>query len=173
MTVIVGIANGTNVYIGGDRGVSDDETILSLYRPKVHINNGWLFGYSGSLGIGQLMELIDMPEVDKDTDVYKVLRTDVVTHMRNAIDLYSVSNAETASDFLVGINGRLFEMNTADWSVAEIEETSIGSGSSYALGSLYTTKEFPAGPEYRINLAIESAIRYSPSCQGGVDVLYT
>lgn len=173
MTVIVGIANKDKVYIGGDRGVSDDETILSLCRPKVHINNGWLFGYSGSLGIGQLMEIIDMPEVDKDTDVYKVLRTDVVSNMRNAIDLYSVSNAETASDFLVGISGRLFEMNTTDWSVAEIEETSIGSGSSYALGSLYTTKDFPATPEFRINMAIEAAIKYSPSCQGWVDVLYT
>ena len=171
MTVIVGITNGTNVYIGGDRGVSDDETILSLSRPKVHINNGWVFGYSGSLGIGQLMEFIDMPDAGEDP--YKTLRMDVVSSMRNAIDLYGVSNAETTSEFIIGTQGRLFEMNTVDWSVAEVNETALGSGSPLALGSLYTTKDFPATPEFRINLAIESAIKYSPSCQGGIDILST
>lgn len=169
MTVIVGITNGTNVYIGGDRGVSDDEVILSLSRPKVYINNEWLFAYSGSLGVGQLMELIDMPDAGEDP--YRTLRMDVVSHMRSAIDLYGVSNAETTSEFIIGTQGRLFEFNTNDWSVAEVEETSIGSGSPFALGSLYTTKDFPATPEFRINLAIESAIKYSPSCQGGIDIL--
>ena len=169
MTVIVGIADNDNVYIGGDRGVSDDVSILSLSRPKVHINNGWVFGYSGSLGVGQLMELIDMPEAGEDP--YKTLRMDVVSHMRSAIDLYSVSNAETASEFLIGTQGRLFEMNTADWSVAEVNETALGSGGPFALGSLFTTKDFPATPEYRIEMALCAAITCSPSCQGGIDIL--
>jgi hypothetical protein len=169
MTVIVGITNGTNVYIGGDRGVSDDETILSLSRPKVHINNNWVFGYSGSLGIGQLMEFIDMPDAGEDP--YKTLRMDVVSHMRSAIDLYSVSNAETASEFIIGTQGRLFEMNTTDWSVAEVNETALGSGSPFALGSLDTTKDFPATPEWRIEMALCAAITCSPSCQGGIDIL--
>lgn len=169
MTVIVGITDGTTVYIGGDRGVSDEDTIISLSRPKVHINNGWLFGYSGSLGIGQLMEFIDMPDAGEDP--YKTLRMDVVTHMRNAIDLYSVSNAENTSEFIIGTQGRLFEMNTVDWSVAEVNETALGSGSQLALGSLHTTKDFPATHEFRINMAIDAAITYSPSCQGWVDIL--
>lgn len=169
MTVVVGIVKDDKVYIGGDRGVSDDQVILSLSRPKVHINNGWLFGYSGSLGIGQLMEIIDMPDAGEDP--YKTLRMDVVSHMRSAIDLYGVSNAETASDFLIGTQGRLFELNTTDWSVAEVNESALGSGSAFAFGSLYTTKDFPASAEYRINMAIEAAITYSPTCQGGVDVL--
>jgi 20S proteasome alpha/beta subunit len=171
MTIIVGITDGTTVYIGADRGVSDDMSILSLSRPKVHINNGWVFGYSGSLGVGQLMELIDMPEVDKDTDVYKVLRTDVVSHMRSAIDLYSSVDPEHTSEFLIGTQGRLFEMNTADWSVAEVNETALGSGSPFALGSLFTTKDFPATPEYRIEMALCAAITCSPSCQGGIDII--
>jgi hypothetical protein len=169
MTIIVGITDGTKVYIGADRGVSDDMTILSLSRPKVHINNGWLFGYSGSLGVGQLMELIDMPDAGEDP--YKTLRTDVVSHMRNAIDLYSMSNAETASEFIIGTQGRLFEMNTADWSVAEVNETALGSGGPFALGSLFTTKDFPATPEYRIEMALCAAITCSPSCQGGIDII--
>ena len=170
MTIIVGITDGTKVYIGGDRGASDGVTILSLSRPKVYINNNWIFGYAGSLGVGQLMEIIDMPDAGEDP--YKTLRTDVVTHMRNAIDLYGNSDPEHTSDFIIGTQGRLFELNTADWSVAEVIETSIGSGNELALGSLYTTKMFSAAtPEFRINLALESAIYYSPTCQGEVDIL--
>lgn len=169
MTVIVGITDGTTVYIGGDRGVSDDVSILSLSRPKVHINNGWLFGYSGSLGIGQLMEIIDMPDAGEDP--YKTLRTDVVSHMRSAIYLYGSNDPEHTSDFIIGTQGRLFELSTADWSVAEVNETALGSGSAFAFGSLYTTKDFPASAEYRINMALEAAITCSPTCQGGIDIL--
>ena len=169
MTVIVGITDGTTVYIGGDRGVSDDVSILSLSRPKVHINNGWVFGYSGSLGVGQLMEIIDMPDAGEDP--YKTLRTDVVSHMRSAIDLYGSNDPEHTSDFIIGTQGRLFELSTADWSVAEVNETALGSGSPFALGSLHTTKDFPATHEFRINMAIDAAITYSPSCQGWVDIL--
>jgi hypothetical protein len=169
MTVVVGITNGTNVYIGGDRGVSDDMTILSLSRPKVHINNDWVFGYSGSLGIGQLMELIDLPDAGENP--YKTLRMDVVSHIRSAIDLYSVNNNDNTSEFLIGTQGRLFEMNTADWSVAEVNESAIGSGGPFALGSLDTTKDFPATPEWRIEMALCAAITCSPSCQGGIDII--
>lgn len=169
MTVIVGITDGTTVYIGGDRGVSDDVSILSLSRPKVHINSGWVFGYSGSLGVGQLMEIIDMPDAGEDP--YKTLRTDVVSHMRSAIDLYGSHDPEHTSDFIIGTQGRLFELSTADWSVAEVNETALGSGSPFALGSLHTTKDFPASPEFRLEMALNAAITCSPTCQGGIDIL--
>ena len=119
MTCIVGIANNDNVYIGGERGASDDMSVVSLSRPKVSINNNWVFGYAGSLGVGQLMEIIDMPDAGEDP--YKTLRTEVVTHMRNAIELYGNADPDCASDFLIGTQGRLFELNTTDWSVAEIK----------------------------------------------------
>ena len=35
MTCIVGISDGSNVYIGGERGSSDGTSILPLTRPKV------------------------------------------------------------------------------------------------------------------------------------------
>ena len=171
MTVIVGITNGTNIYIGGDRGASDDVSIVSLCRPKVSINNNWIFGYSGSLGVGQLMEVIDIPSIKKSQDVYMVLRTEVVTHMRNAIDLYGNADPEYSADFIIGTHGRLFELSTIDWSVAEVKETAIGSGNSFALGSLYTSIGMRLSPEDRIRLALNAAITYSPTCQGGIDII--
>jgi 20S proteasome alpha/beta subunit len=169
MTIIVGIADKGNVYIGSDRGVSDDMSIVSLSRPKVHINNDWAFGYSGSLGVGQLMEIIDMPDSGKDP--YKTLRTDVVSHMRNAIDLYGNNNSEYSADFIIGAQGRLFELSTADWSVAEVNETALGSGGPFALGSLYTSMGMRLHPEDRIKMALNAAITCSPTCQGGIDII--
>lgn len=171
MTVIVGITNGTDVYIGGDRGASDDVSIVSMYRPKVHVNNDWAFGYAGSLGVGQLMEIIDIPSIKKNQDPYKILRTDVVSHMRNAIDLYGNSDPEYSADFIIGTQGRLFEFSTIDWSVAEVRETAIGSGNAFALGSLYTSIGMRLHPEDRIRMALNAAITYSPTCQGGMDII--
>ena len=63
----------------------------------------------------------------------------------------------------------MFEFNTGDWGVAEITECSIGSGGNFALGSLYTSID--SDPMDRIELALEAAIAYSPTCQGPIDIL--
>jgi len=54
MTCIVGISDGSNVYIGGERGSSDGTSILPLTRPKVKRCGDYLIGYAGSQGIGEL-----------------------------------------------------------------------------------------------------------------------
>lgn len=167
MTVIVGISTGKNVYMGADRGASDDDTIISLSRPKISIRDGWIFGYSSSLGTGQLLEMIDLPI--PNNDIYRLIRTDMVSSLKSAIEDYGSSDSDHAADFLIGANGMLFEFNTTDWSVAEVKETAIGSGGSFALGSLYTSKHLL--PEDRIDLAVHAAIQYSPTCQGPVDIL--
>ena len=70
MTCIVGIVDNGYVYIGGERGASDDNAIISSTRPKVGVRNGWIYGFAGTFGIGQLIECIDLPELDRDQDVY-------------------------------------------------------------------------------------------------------
>lgn len=167
MTVIVGITSGKNIYMGADRGASDEESIVSLSRPKIHIRDGWIFGYSGSLGTGQLLEIIDLP-IPND-DVYRLIRKDIVYELKAAIEDYGNNDSDHTADFLIGANGMLFEFNTSDWSVAEVKESAVGSGGPFALGSLYTSKHPLV--EDRIDLAVQSAINYSPTCQGPIDIL--
>jgi 20S proteasome alpha/beta subunit len=167
MTCIVGIVDKGVIYIGADRGASDEESIISLSRPKIHVRDGWIFGYSGSLGTGQLLEIIDLPIPDKD--VYRLIRKDIVSAMKSAIEDYGNGDSDHASDFLIGADGMLFEFNTSDWSVAEVKETAVGSGGPFALGSLYTSKHLSV--EDRIKTAVESAIQYSPTCQSPIDIL--
>ena len=169
MTCIAGLVDNNVIYIGGDRGVSDDSSILSMLQPKVVIKNDWIYGYAGSLGNGQLFDFIDLPDVKNKDDVYKILRMDVVENYKSILDTHGSSKDDDSTDFIIGCLGRLFEFNTDDWGVAEITEVAIGSGGNFALGSLYST--IGNDPIERIGLAIGAAITYSPTCQGPIDIL--
>lgn len=169
MTCIAGLVDNNIIYIGGDRGVSDDSSILSMLQPKVIIKGDWIYGYAGSLGNGQLFDFIDLPDVKKKDDVYKILRMDVVENYKSILDTHGSSKDDDSTDFIIGCLGRLFEFNTDDWGVAEITEVAIGSGGNFALGSLYST--IGNDPIERIGLAIGAAITYSPTCQGPIDIL--
>lgn len=173
MTCIVGIADGNMVYMAGDRGVSDGDSILSMSRPKIATRGNWVYGYAGNLGKGQLFDLIDLPILEDNDDPYIVLRLDIVSELKKAIE--SFANPESdETDFLVGAKGRLFELSTADWGVIEVKETAIGSGNSYALGSLSTTYNIYSTnitSEMRVRLAVDAALEFSPSCAKPVDYL--
>lgn len=174
MTCIVGVVDDGKVYIGGDRGGSDGSTIVSLAAPKVYIRDEWIFGFAGSIGIGQIMQIINIPLLQEDDDPFLVLRMDVVDAFKSMMDTQGLTIDENSdTDFLIGIRGRLFEFSPADWSVAEVKETAIGSGGNFALGSLYTSfVSMDISPIDRIDLALDAAITYSPTCQGPIDILY-
>lgn len=174
MTCIVGIAANDIVYIGGDRGVSDDNSISAMSRPKVTAKGEWVFGYAGSLGTGQLIEFITLPKLLKNDDPYFIIKTTVVEELRRLYDTHGRDIEDNSTDWLIGCRGRLFELSSSDWSVLEIEESAIGSGGSFAMGSLHTTKQYEvATPIYRINSALQAAIDLSPTCLGPMDIVHT
>jgi ATP-dependent protease HslVU (ClpYQ) peptidase subunit len=171
VTCIVGIVDDGIVYIGGDRGASDGSAIISLDTPKVYIRDEWIFGYAGSLGIGQIMQIINIPLLEEDDDPFIILRMDIVEAFKAMMDAQGITiNEDNNTDILIGCRGRLFEFSPSDWSVAEIKQTAIGSGGNFALGSLHTSID--ADPIDRIGIALGAAITYSPSCQGPIDILY-
>ena len=169
MTCIVGIAKDGIVYIGGERAASDGATLLSLTRPKVKQCGDYLIGFAGSLGIGELAHFIDLPPIGNNIE--KTLRTSFVKKLKDAIELYGNAShlEDNATDWLIGVNGRLFEISSQDWSVCEFNESSIGSGNNIALGSLYTTKNW-TDQERRIRVALSAAVEISPSCSGSIDI---
>lgn len=169
MTCIVAISHEGNVYIGGDRGISDSDVILSMSRPKIGIRGDWIYGYSGDLGIGQLLDVIDLPIVEDTDDPYMLILNELIYTLHERIDRF-IKTDEPQADFLIGCKGRLFELNTESWGIAEVQESSIGSGSQFALGSLYSSID--KDPIDRIGLALGAAITYSPSCQGPMDILF-
>ena len=169
MTCIVGIAKDDVVYIGGERAASDGNIVLSLNRPKVKRCGDYLIGFAGSLGIGELAHYIDLPPIGKNIE--KTLRTSFVKSLKTAVEEYGNAShlEDNATDWLIGVNGRLFEISSQDWGVCEFSESSIGSGNSIALGSLHTSKNWK-DQEKRIRYALEAAVDISPSCLGPIDI---
>ena len=171
VTCIVGIAKDNVVYIGGERAASDGNTLLSLNRPKVKQCGDYLIGFAGSLGIGELAHFIDLPTIGKNIE--KTLRTSFVKSLKNAIEEYGNASHldDNSTDWLIGVQGRLFEISSEDWSVCEFTESAIGSGNNIALGSLHTTRSWK-DQEKRIKYALQAAVDISPSCSDPIDILY-
>jgi 20S proteasome alpha/beta subunit len=171
MTVIVGIAHRGKVYLGGDRGMSDKEFIGSILTPKIHKVGPILMGYSASQGTGQLAHLISYTEPNPN-NIEAWVRMELCDSLQKAAELFKVdiNTEDNGADLLIGVAGRLFEVSTLDWSVSEYDMIATGSGFAYALGSLHSTRDWDS-PRARVREALRASIRYSPSCQGPIDLL--
>ena len=171
MTCIVAISDGENVFMASDRGLSDDDVITSMSAPKIRQNDKYLIGYADSPGTGQLLHWITLPTPPR-RNVEKFMRTTFVTAVRKQLVESGVDLKDSAhASFLIGVSGQLFFVDTEDWQVSECEYMSIGSGSSIAMGSLYTTQTWKSA-EKRAVTAVSAAIELSPSCKGPIDSLY-
>jgi ATP-dependent protease HslVU (ClpYQ) peptidase subunit len=171
MTCIVAISDGSNVYMASERGLSDDDVITAMSAPKIRQNYKYIIGYADSPGTGQLLHWMALPTPPRST-VEKFMRTTWVNAVRKALNDSGVDLKDNAhASFLVGVSGQLFFVDTVDWQVSECEYMAIGSGSSIALGSLYTTATWKS-PEKRAYTAVSAAIELSPSCKGPIDSIY-
>lgn len=173
MTCIVAISDSGHVYMGGERGNSDSMCVVSSTRPKIFDMGQYLIGYAGNSGIGQAICYNFIPPVLKSSKIDEHMIKLFIPALRsffkdNEIDL--PDKEDEHADILVGIKGRVYEISTQDFQCIEYNEVATGSGMLYALGSLHTSKSLPA--KERVHIAIESAITYSPTCQGPIDILY-
>ena len=174
MTVIAALISDGIVYMGGDRGMGDESYITSPLTPKIAHNGSYLIGYANSRGTGQILHYIDLPTPDKK-NLDKFMRTTFVKAIKReyyeyGVDIYDDNKG--AADFLVGVNGRLFEISTNDWMVNEYDDyVATGSGGAFAIASLHTSSNW-TNPERRIEKALECAARFSPTCSYPFDILY-
>jgi ATP-dependent protease HslVU (ClpYQ) peptidase subunit len=170
VTIIVAIADGNKVFMGSDSGSTDKDFIAVSLTPKVRVNGDYIIGYAGSRGTGQLLHYLDYPIAPVD-NLEQFMRFNFIRIVKQACDELSTDTTDSdkaGADFLVGVNGRVFEISTEDWSVTEYGEIATGSGYQYALGSLFVTRSFH--PRKRVRLAVEAAIHYSTTCSGPAEV---
>lgn len=173
MTCIVAIADEDTVYIGGDRGHSDNDIITSSLAPKVFDKSFYLFGYAGNTGLGQSVAYtFDAPTMRINTDTYKYVYNFFMPALRDHLKDYLSDKEDNQASFILGIRGKVFEIDTNDFQCVEYQELAIGSGAAYAYGSLHTTYNYDIPIVDRITIALDAAITYSPTCQGPIDILY-
>lgn len=173
MTCIVAIAHEGIVYMGGERGNSDSHTIVSSTRPKIFESGPYLIGYAGNTGIGQaIVYNFDFPAVGKTNNIDRHMLQVFIPKLRSFITDNNIKlpdDSDENSSFIVGVRGRVYEIDLSDFQCVEYNQISIGSGSSYALGALHALKDYE--PLEKLSSSLDAAITYSPSCQGPVDIL--
>jgi 20S proteasome alpha/beta subunit len=173
MTCIVAISDKGHVYMGGERGFSDSYTLVSSTRPKIFSIGQYLIGYAGNSGIGQAIVYNFVPPVLKSNKIDEHMLKLFIPSLRTFIKESDIKISDSEDDgagFIVGIKGGVYEVDLSDFQCVEYDEISIGSGSAYAYGSLYTSIDLPA--KTRVEKALQASIHYSPTCQGPIDILY-
>lgn len=169
MTCIVAISDGNTVYMGGERGYSDEHVIIPSLEPKIYDKGLYLIGYAGNAGTGQnVVHNFNPPAFVTNTKVDNYMYRSFIPALRKF--LKDDIDKDDDTSLIIGIKGRVYEISVQDYQCTEYKEIAIGSGMPYALGSLHTSKDLPA--KERVHIAIESAITYSPTCQGPIDILY-
>jgi hypothetical protein len=152
--------------------MSDEGFISSSLTPKIRKIGNMIIAYSASRGTGQLMHFANYPEPRLD-NLEAYLRIDFCDAIQKASEMFKIdiNTKENGADILVGVDGRLFDITTEDWSVSEYDYTAQGSGYAYAIGSLHATSKLDIPPRKRIQMAISASIKHSPECASPIDVM--
>ena len=172
MTCIVAVKHKDKVVLGGDSALVDlsNGNKVKLNTPKVFQCFSYIIGYAGSARMGQLLQNYfmpsDPPENSNELTLHMV--TTFVDELRALAEekgLRLDASNEEANDFaqiIVGVNGRIFVIEE-DWQASEwaYDYAAIGSGSSAALGSLYTTSKLGVDPEIRVRYALMAATEHT------------
>lgn len=169
MTCVVGIIENNKIYMGADSLASDSSFHAEPRKDEkiFHIDN-FLIAYSNSYRVGQLIRYkMKIPKKDSSKDTFQFMVVDFVESLRYTLQEGGCqiinSNQQTCMDgeLLIGFEKRLFIIDQ-DYQVGESELNfnSCGSGSSYALGSLFSTSTSKS-PRYRINMALKAAQKFT------------
>jgi ATP-dependent protease HslVU (ClpYQ) peptidase subunit len=174
MTCIAVVRDELNnkIYMAGDRGASDDGTILALTAPKVWKLGPYLIGYAGSMD-GERLRYNFNPYVPDIKDTDKFMQTKFVKQLRQFYNDWWVDTSKDA-DFglIISIRGEIYEHSAADMSLSKytLPYLAMGSGAEYAYGHLNATEKTKDARK-RVVGAVNAAIKFSPSCMGPVDVI--
>jgi len=171
MTCIVGLVDNGKVYMGADSAGTNGWLHQTIrLDAKMFKVEDFLIGGCGSFRMLQLLHYkLRPPKRYPDADIMKFMVADFVESVRTCLreggfTHIKENNEEIDGSFLVGYQGRLFEIE-CDLQVGESVDgyNGIGSGGMIALGSLYTSQ---GTPEERIRKALETAEHFNAGVRG-------
>jgi len=182
MTCVVGVIGDDAVYLGADSAVSEGYQVQTLIDKKVFQKGPYGIGFAGSLRVGQLIKYrMRTPTLEKKKatkDPVRTLAINFVDAMRKCLKDGGAAREtdhkeeEQENSFIVTYQNRLFIIDEA-YAVCEVHGsyTSIGSGTEYALGSLYSTENSGMNPEERVKMALKAAEAFCGTVQGPFDII--
>jgi hypothetical protein len=163
MTAIVGLAHGGAVHLGADSAGVAGYDLTVRADTKVFRNGPYLFGFTSSFRMGQLLHYALAPPAPTG-DIHRFMATRFVDAVRDCLKeggwSKKDSDREEGGTFLVGVAGRLFGVYS-DYQIGEGIDgyLAVGCGDQAALGSLHATAALRVAPKRRVLMALEAAER--------------
>ncbi len=177
MTCIVGVVSGKKVLIGGDSAGIAGYDLSVRTDPKVFSLGEFVIGFTTSFRMGQILaHSFRPPEILPGVDLHAYMTTVFVDEVRRLFKekgyLHAENQRETGGTFLVGIRGRLFEINN-DYQVGENQcgFAAVGCGAQVALGAMYATAQDPYTNDFELKHHFErvhKALRAAEAFNAGV-----
>lgn len=170
MTCIAGLVHEGKVCIGGDSAGIEGYHLVPRADSKVFRNGPYLIGFTSSFRMGQILryEAVLPPPPSEGAELMRHMVVDFIGAVRKVFDAGGYAKRdnqrEEAGAFLVGVNGRLFEVNS-DYQVGEslADFAAVGCGATYAMGAMNVTRGLP---KRRVLRALKTAERFSAGVRG-------
>lgn len=167
MTAICGFCTNKKVYIGGDSAGSYDGDVHIREDQKVFINDEYLFGFTGSFRMGQVLRYCFVaPERSEGISDFKFLVSEFIPAIQQTLSESGVELQEngikSGGTFLLGYRGSLYIIYD-DYQVAKSIDNyaACGYGEAYAIGAMYAINDYDILPKQRIKIALEAATKYT------------
>jgi ATP-dependent protease HslVU (ClpYQ) peptidase subunit len=167
MTCIVALEDQGTIYMGADSAAIEGDAISLRTAPKIFKTGKFLIGYCNSFRYGQIIQHYFKPPPIQDKDILKYMITKFVPELQRILE--NNGYEEKDSSIIIGYDGNIFYVES-DWQVGQdmTNYHAIGSGSPYALGSLYSTS---GEPLRRIEQALEAAEKFSTTVRSPFNYL--
>lgn len=172
MTCVIAIKDKGVVYMGADSAGSNMSTIRTRIDPKIHKVGPFMFGFTTSFRMGQLLaHSFKTPDRDPRVSVEKFMATSFIDAVRDCLKAggwaSKTNENESGGTFLVAYEGRVFRIYD-DYQVGEsaLPYEAVGCGTDIAMGSLFTTQGGAMAPAERIDVALRAAEAFSCGVRG-------
>ena len=170
MTCIVAMVGDGKVHMAGDKMGSNGFSRKEYSKPKVFINDGFIFGYTDSYRMGQLLEHHWTPPVrpegvSDDKYLYKIVVDSFIKLFQDNHFGRKDGVEVESGEFLFGWKGRLFRHQGCH-SILEYDNfASVGSGCYHAEAALSTMLGMgvSCGTEELLSKCIKVASAFIPS----------
>ena len=170
MTCIVGIVDDGEVLIAGDSAGVAGTSLAIRADHKVFRNGEVIIGITSSFRMGQILRYnLSVPDLAEGQDLDHYMVTTFIEAVRKAFadgGFTSFNDGkEVGGQFLVGIRGRLFEVDS-DFQVGEqiCGFAAVGCGFELALGAISALENTNFDAIEKLKIALDSAEQFS----GGV-----
>jgi hypothetical protein len=170
MTCIVAIVDkNRKITMGADSSAVDESIHTPHLEPKVFVKGEFGIGYCHSFRMGQIIEFwFAPPPIPKDEEnLMRYMVMDFIPELKTILADNDYPNNEedkTEWSLIVGVRGHIFTIES-DWHIGydDIPYASIGAGSSYALGAMYSAQ---GTSDYAAKKGLEAAEKFCPYVLG-------